>query len=74
MALVAADDSKLAGAGADPKLGIWAYRARLARGERDRAADWLLAALPTMQPAAQADAIVDWLAFADPPPASKPRR
>ena len=55
MGLVAADDSKLAGMGADPKMGIWAYRARLARGERDRAADWLLAALPTLQPGVQAD-------------------
>jgi hypothetical protein len=75
MALVAADDSRLAGAGADPKLGIWAYRARLARGERDRAADWLLAALPTLEPGQQADAMVDWLASAEPPTvASKSRR
>jgi hypothetical protein len=76
LGLVAADDSKLAGAGADPKLGIWAYRARLARGERDRAADWLLAALPTLPPGQQADAMVDWLASAEPPTAtaSKVRR
>jgi TonB family protein len=76
LGLVAADDSKLAGAGADPKLGIWAYRARLARGERARAADWLLAALPTLAPAQQADAMVDWLASAEPPTttASKSRR
>ncbi|HVU53315.1 MAG TPA: TonB C-terminal domain-containing protein [Polyangia bacterium] len=76
MSLVAADDAKLAGAGADPKLGMWAYRARLARGERDRAADWLLAAIPTMQPAQQADAMVEWLATADAPTttASKTRR
>jgi hypothetical protein len=76
MALVAADDSKLRASGADPKLGVWAYRARLARGERDQAADWLLAALPTLTPAAQADAMVDWLASAEPPTttASKGRR
>jgi TonB family protein len=76
LGLVAADDSKLAGASADPKLGIWAYRARLARGERDRAADWLLAALPTLSPGQQADAMVDWLASAEPPTttASKARR
>jgi TonB family protein len=76
MALVAADDSKLAAMGADAKMGIWSYRARLARGERDRAADWLLAALPTLQPGQQADAMVDWLASADAPmaTASKGRR
>jgi hypothetical protein len=75
MSLVAADDAQLAAAGADAKMGIWTYRALLARGERDRAADWLLAALPTLQPASQADAMVDWLATADPPTlASKTRR
>ena len=57
-------------------MGVWVYRARLARGERDRAADWLLAALPTLPPGAQADAMVDWLASADAPTttASKSRR
>ena len=76
LSLVAADDAKLAGAGADPKMGMWAYRARLARGERDRAADWLLAALPTLQPGQQADLLVEWLATAEPPTttASKTRR
>jgi HEAT repeat protein len=76
MSLVAADESKLTAMGADAKMGIWAYRARLARGERDRAADWLLAALPTLQPGQQADAMVDWLATAEPPmtTASKGRR
>jgi hypothetical protein len=67
LALVGADDSKLAGKATDPKMGIWVYRALLARGERDRAADWLLAALPTLQPGGQADAMVDWLATAEPP-------
>jgi len=76
MALVAADDAKLASLAADPKLGPWVYRARLARGERDRAADWLLAALPAMPPAAQADAMVEWLGAAEAPvaTASKSRR
>ena len=76
MGLVAADDAKLASLGADPKMGLWAYRARLARGERDRAADWLLAALPTLKPDVQADAMVDWLSSADAPTAtaSKTRR
>jgi hypothetical protein len=76
MALVAADDAKLASLAADPKLGPWVYRARLARGERDRAADWLLAALPAMPPATQADAMVEWLGTAEPAvaTASKGRR
>ena len=59
MGLVAADDARLAKLAADPKMGESAYRARLARGERDRASDWLLAQVGTMQPAAQADALVD---------------
>ena len=75
MSLVAADDARLASAGADPKLGIWVYRARLARGERDRAADWLLAALPTLPPGQQADAMVEWLSTSDATTvASKTRR
>ena len=70
MGLVAADDAKLASASADPKLGIWVFRTLLARGERDRAADWLLARLPAMQPVAQADAMVEWLGSAEPPTAT----
>jgi hypothetical protein len=70
LGLVAADDSKLAGMGADAKMGIWVYRALLARSERDRAADWLLAALPTLQPGQQADAMVDWLVSAEAPTAT----
>ncbi|HVZ72029.1 MAG TPA: TonB C-terminal domain-containing protein [Polyangia bacterium] len=65
MAFVAADDAQLAAKADDPKLGVWVYRALLARGERDRAADWLLAHAPAMTPAAQADAMVDWLASAE---------
>jgi hypothetical protein len=65
LSLVAAEDSKIAAMGADAKMGIWAYRALLARGERDRAADWLLAALPALEPGAQADAMVDWLQTAE---------
>jgi hypothetical protein len=67
MALVAADDAKLASLAADPKMGVWVYRAFLARGERDRAADWLLAKLAGLQPPAQADAMVDWLASVEAP-------
>jgi hypothetical protein len=70
MALVAADDAQLAKMSTDPKLGIWVYRALLARGERDRAADWMLAQLPTMPPPAQADAMADWLASAELPAAN----
>jgi hypothetical protein len=70
LSLVSADDSKLTASGADAKMAIWAYRARLARGERDRAADWFLGALPTLQPAQQADAMVDWIASAEPPTAT----
>jgi TonB family protein len=66
LSLVAADDAKLASLATDPKLGVWTYRALLARGERDRAADWLLANVSAMPPAAQADAMVDWLASAEP--------
>ena len=76
MALVAADDAKLASAAADPKLGIWVYRTLLARGERDRAGDWLLAKVGALPPGAQADAMVDWIASAETPTAtaSKSRR
>jgi HEAT repeat protein len=70
MALVAADDAQLAKLAGDPKMGIWVYRALLARSERDRASDWLLGQLSTMDPAAQADAMADWLATAEPPAAN----
>ena len=70
LGLVAADDAKLASLAADPKMGVWVYRALLARGERDRAADWLLAQVGAMPPAVQADAMVDWLASVEPPTAS----
>jgi hypothetical protein len=76
MALVAADDAKLASLAADPKMGVWVYRTLLARGERDRAGDWLLARVAAMPPGAQADAMVDWIASAEAPTttASKGRR
>jgi hypothetical protein len=75
MSLLAADDARLASAAADPTMMFWAYRARLARGERDRAADWLLATLPALQPAQQADAMIEWLATAEAlTTASKTRR
>jgi TonB-like protein/HEAT repeat protein len=76
LALVAADDAKLASLAADPKMGVWVYRALLARGERDRAGDWLLAQVAAMPPAAQADAMVDWIASTETPTvtASKGKR
>ena len=76
MALVAADDAKLASLAADPKMGGWVYRTLLARGERDRAADWLLAHVAAMPPASQAEAMVDWIASAETPnaTASKSKR
>jgi hypothetical protein len=76
LALVAADDAKLAALAADPKMGVWVYRALLARGERDRAGDWLLSQVAVMPPAAQADAMVDWIASAETPnaTASKAKR
>jgi HEAT repeat protein len=70
LGLVAADDAQLAALANDPKMGGWVYGALLARGERDRAADWLLAHAPAMTPAAQADAMVDWLTSAGVPTAS----
>jgi hypothetical protein len=51
-------------------MGGWVYGALLARGERDRAADWLLSHAPAMTPVAQADAMVDWLTSAGVPAAS----
>jgi hypothetical protein len=79
MALVAADDGVLASLADDPAMGIWVYRALLARGDRDRAADWLLSHGAKMSPADQGAALTDWaesnepsaLATAD---ARKPRR
>jgi TonB family protein len=74
MALCAADESTLAAASADPGLGLRAYRARLARGERDQAADWFIAHGKALTPADQSDAMTDWIATAElpspPPPAT----
>jgi TonB family protein len=78
MALVAADEAHLQSAGADPKLGLAVFRARLARGERDQAADLFLAHGAQLTPADQAAAMVEWLATGQrtplPPPSlgSKP--
>jgi hypothetical protein len=72
MSLVAADEPMLAAAAADPALGMSAYRARLARGERDQAADWFIAHGKALTPADQANAMIDWILTADahaaPPP------
>jgi hypothetical protein len=46
-------------------MGIWVYRARLARSERDRAADWLATHLARMSPPERADALIDWLDSAE---------
>jgi hypothetical protein len=79
MALVAADETLLASLAGDVKTGIWVYRAYLARGERDRGADWLLAHASKLSPAELAEALVDWAESSDSLPvatadARKPRR
>jgi TonB family protein len=68
-ALVVADDGMLRTASADPNLGIWVYRARLIRGEPDLAADWFVAYGTKLPPAAQADAMTEWIVHA---PAAAP--
>jgi HEAT repeat protein len=67
-ALVIADEATLRSLAADPNMGIWVYRARLARGEPDLAADWFVAYGTKLPPAAQADAMNEWIAHAPPPP------
>ena len=67
LALVAADEPVLQAASVDPKIGIAAYRARLARGERDQAADWFIAHGKALTPADQAGAMTDWIASAEAP-------
>ncbi|HEY6476491.1 MAG TPA: HEAT repeat domain-containing protein, partial [Polyangia bacterium] len=69
-ALVVADDATLRSLAADPNLGIWVYRARLLRGEPDLAVDWFVAYGTKLPPAAQADAMNEWIAHAPPPVAS----
>ncbi len=68
LALVAADEPALQAASADPKLALAAFRARLARGERDQAADWFIARGVTLSAAEQAAALAEWLAMPEPPP------
>jgi TonB family protein len=63
-ALVAADDATLATASADPRLGIWVFRALMLRGQADQAADWFIAHGSKMTPDAQADAMADWVTYA----------
>ncbi len=65
-ALVVADDGMLRTASSDPNLGIWVYRARLVRGEPDLAADWFIAYGTKLPPAAQADAMTEWITHAPP--------
>lgn len=67
-ALVIADEGTLRTASADPNLGVWVYRARLIRNEPDLAADWFVAYGTKLPPAAQADAMNEWIAHAPPPP------
>jgi len=67
-ALVIADEGTLRTAAADPNLGIWVYRARLIRNEPDQAADWFVTYGIKLPPAAQADAMNEWIAHAPPPP------
>ncbi|HEY4393076.1 MAG TPA: energy transducer TonB [Polyangia bacterium] len=68
-ALVIADDATLRSLAADPNLGIWVYRARLLRGEPDLAADWFVTYGTKQPPAAQAEAMNEWIAYAPPPAA-----
>ncbi len=63
-ALVAADDPTLQAASADPRLGIWVFRALMLRGQPDQAADWFLAHGGKMTPDGQADAMADWVTYA----------
>jgi len=63
-ALVAADDAQFQAAVADPKLGIWVYRALLFRGQPDQAADWFVAHGAKLSPAEAADAMADWVTYA----------
>lgn len=74
MALVAADDPLLVSLTEDPAMGIWVYRAYLARGDRDHAADWLAAHAPGMSPAQRTDALVEWLESAEPPSPATAKR
>jgi hypothetical protein len=73
LALVAADDGTLTTLGNDPRYGYCVYRAYLARGDRDRAADWLLAHAAKMPMQDQGDAMADWLATAETPQATARR-
>jgi HEAT repeat protein len=66
LALVGADEPTLQAAAADPKFGIWPFRARLARGERDLAADWFIAYGAKVPPAQQAAAMIEWVTTVDP--------
>jgi TonB family protein len=66
LALVGADEPTLQTAAADPNYGIWPFRARLARGERDLAADWFIARGAKLTPAQQANAMTEWVTTIDP--------
>jgi HEAT repeat protein len=70
-ALALADDTTLRGLVGDPALGLWAYRARLLRGERDKAIDCIIAAAPKTTVSTFGLAMADWLAHM-PAPAAKP--
>jgi hypothetical protein len=72
LALVAADEPALQAASVDPAMGPAAYRARLARGERDQAADWFIAHGSSLTPALQSACMTDWVATAPPPAQNGP--
>jgi HEAT repeat protein len=72
LALVAADEPALQAASVDPALGPAAFRARLARGERDLAADWFIAHGASLTPALQTACMTDWAATAPPPAQTGP--
>jgi TonB family protein len=64
--LVAADPGALASLSADRGLGPAVYRAYLARGERERAADWLLGRIGSFPPSEQDTLMLDWFAMRSP--------
>ena len=76
---IAGDETALKTAAGDPRLGLAVFRSRLARGERDQAADWFLARGSTLTPADQAGAMMYWISTgqtaataAQPPTGSEP--
>jgi TonB family protein len=66
LALVAADPATLDRMLSSARYGLSVYRARLARGEREAAATWLLANLAKLPPPRQTEVVLDWLTTQEP--------